>query len=73
MRLACRPDSSANTPSYSALHFLARLKRYPLTEAERADLIQSIEGCTSPHDHAAARRGIERMCEHYLRPVGFGY
>jgi hypothetical protein len=26
------------------LHFLARPKQYPLTDAERADLVQVIEG-----------------------------
>jgi hypothetical protein len=47
------------------LHFLARPKQYPLTDAERADLVQVVEGFTSPHDHDAARRGIEWMREHY--------
>ena len=44
---------------------LARPKQYPLTDAERADLIQVVEGYTSPHDHDAARRGIEWMREHH--------
>jgi hypothetical protein len=38
-----------------------------LTDAERADLVQVVEGYTSPHDHDAARRGIEWMREHYRR------
>ena len=50
-----------------ALHFLARPKQYPLSESERTDLIQVVEGFTSPHDHDAARRGIEWMREHYRR------
>jgi len=45
----------------AALHFLARPKQYPQTDAERADLVQVVEGYTSPHDHDAARRGIEWM------------
>src|SRR6516162_7278536 len=31
--------------------------------SERADLIESIEGYTVPHDHETARRGIEWMRE----------
>jgi len=30
-----------------AIHFLARPKKYPLTETERADLAQAVEGYTS--------------------------
>jgi hypothetical protein len=43
----------------AALHFLARPNQYRLTDAERPDLIQVVEGFTGPHDHEAARRGIE--------------
>ena len=42
-------------------------KRYRLSDTERADPIQVVEGFTSPHDHEAARRGIEWMREHYRR------
>jgi hypothetical protein len=49
--------------SKSALHFLARPAQYRLTDAERADLIQVVEGFTSPHGHEAARQGIEWMRE----------
>ena len=38
------------------LHLLTRLQQYPLREAERADLIQNIEGYTIPHDREAAGR-----------------
>jgi hypothetical protein len=44
---------------------LARPKQYPLTDAERANLIQVVEGFTGQHDHEVARRGIEWMREHY--------
>jgi hypothetical protein len=44
----------ARKPAHdAALHFLARPKQYPLTDAERADLIQVVEGYTSPHDSEA--------------------
>lgn len=63
-----KPQSRTSVSAYNAaLHFLARPKQYPLTEAERADLIQVVEGFTGPHDHEAARRGIEWMREHYRR------
>jgi hypothetical protein len=51
----------------AALHFLARPAQYRLTDAERANLIHVVEGYTSPHDHGAARRGIEWMREHSRR------
>ena len=41
--------------------------QYPLTDGERADLIQVVEGYTSPPDREAARRGIEWMHEHHRR------
>ena len=63
-----KPQPRVSKPAHdAALHFLARPKQYPLTEAERADLTQVVEGFTSPHDHAAARRGIDWMREHYRR------
>ena len=71
------PVGGARTPRVSkfahdaALHFLARPKQYRLSDAERADLIQVVEGFTSSHDHEAARRGIEWMREHY-RLLGRG-
>jgi len=43
----------------AAFHFLARPKQYPLTDAERAALIQVVDD--------AARRGIEWMREHSRR------
>jgi hypothetical protein len=49
--------------------FSGAAQGHPLTESERADLIQVVEGYTSPHDHDAARRGIEWMRE-YLRRQG---
>jgi hypothetical protein len=49
----------------AALHFLARPKQYPLTDAERADLIQVVEGYTSPT--TAKRPGAEWMREHRRR------
>jgi len=62
------PKPRVSKPAHdAALHFLARPKQYPLTDAERADLVQVVEGFTSPHDHEAARRGIEWMREHYRR------
>jgi hypothetical protein len=64
LRTRTRPKQFAHD---AALHFLARPKHYPLTDAERADLIQVAEGYTSPHDHNAARRGVEWMREHYRR------
>jgi hypothetical protein len=33
----------------AALHFLARPKQYPLSDSECTDLIQVVEGFTSPH------------------------
>jgi hypothetical protein len=47
----------------AALNILARPKQYPLTVAERADLVRVVKGYTSPHDHDATRRGIEWMRE----------
>jgi hypothetical protein len=55
-----KPKPRVGKPAQdAALHFLARPKQYPLTEAQRADLVQVVEGFTSPHDRDAARRGIE--------------
>ena len=63
-----KPKPRVCKPAHDvALHFLARPKQYPLTDAERADLVQVVEGYTSPHDHDAARRGIESMREHSRR------
>jgi hypothetical protein len=63
-----KPKPRVSKPAHdAALHFLARPKQYPLTDAERAYLVQVVEGFTGPHDHAAARRGIEWMREHYRR------
>src|SRR5215831_16495552 len=63
-----KPQPRVSKPAHdAALHFLGRPKQYPLTENERADLIQVVEGFTSPHNHDAARRGIEWMREHYRR------
>ena len=45
------------------LEIEARPKQYRLTDGERADLTQVVEGHTGPHDDDAARRGIELMCE----------
>jgi hypothetical protein len=62
------PSPVVGKPAHdAALHFLARPKQYPLTDAECADLIQVVEGYTSPHDHDAARRGIEWMREQSRR------
>jgi hypothetical protein len=66
--LAPKPKPRVSKPAHdAALHFLARPKQYPLTAAERADLVQVVEGFTSPHDREAARRGIEWMRERYRR------
>jgi hypothetical protein len=67
-RRKAQPRTSLSAHN-AALHFLARPKQYPLTEAERADLIQVVEGFTGPHDHEAARRGVEWMRPH-LWPAG---
>jgi hypothetical protein len=68
MRTSPKPQPRVTKFAHdTALHFLARPKQCPLTDAERADLIQVAEGYTSPHDHDAARRGIEWMREHYRR------
>ena len=70
LRTRTRPKPQPRVSKFAhdaALHFLARPKQYPLIDAERADLVQVVEGYTSPHDHVAARRGIERMREHYRR------
>ena len=70
LRTRTRPKPQPRVSKFAhdaALHFLARPKQYPLTDAERADLIQVAEGYTSPHDHNAARRGVEWMREHYRR------
>jgi hypothetical protein len=65
-RLSVKPR--VGKPAHdAALHFLARPKQYLLTDAERADLIHVVEGYTSPHDHDAARRGIEWMRERHRR------
>ena len=67
-RLRRKPQSRTSVSAHNAaLHFLARPKQYPLSESERTDLIQVVEGFTSPHDHDAARRGIESMREDYRR------
>jgi hypothetical protein len=63
-----KPKPRVSKPAHdAALHFLARPKQYPLSESERTDLIQVVEGFTSPHDREAARRGIEWMREHHRR------
>jgi hypothetical protein len=71
MALRPRPRRKPSRTSISAynvaLHFLARPKQYPLSDAERADLLQVVEGFTVQHDHKAARRGIEWMREHSRR------
>src|SRR5215471_1041607 len=42
-----KPKPRVSKPAHDAtLHFLARPKQYPLTDAERADLIQVVEGYT---------------------------
>jgi hypothetical protein len=72
LRPCTRPKTKprVSIPAHdAALHFLARPKQYSLTDAERADLVQVVEGYTSPHDHDAARRGIEWMREHYRRQI----
>jgi hypothetical protein len=51
-----KPNPRVSKPAHdAALDFLARPKQYPLADAQRADLIQVVEGYTSPHDHDAAR------------------
>ena len=40
--------------------------------SERADLIESIEGYTIPHDHEAAGRWDWVVREPYRRPPGLG-
>jgi hypothetical protein len=55
---------SASLPNEAALHFLARPKQYPLTEAERADLIRVVEGDTSPRDREAPGAGSSGRAEH---------
>jgi hypothetical protein len=70
LRARTRPKPQPRVSKFAhdaALHFLARPKQYPLTDAQRADLIQVVEGYTSPRDRDAARRGIESMREHYRR------
>src|SRR5215471_13698612 len=63
-----KPKPRVSKPAHdAALHFLARPKQYTLTDAERADLVQVVEGYTSPHDHDAAQRGIDWMREHHRR------
>jgi len=51
------------------LHLLTRLQQYPLREAERADLIQSIEGYAIPHDQEPGA-GLSG-CASHTGPVGF--
>jgi hypothetical protein len=59
-----KPKPRVSKPAHdAALHFLARPKQYPLTDAERADLVQVVEGFTSPRGHDAARCGIDWMRE----------
>ena len=60
-----KPKPRISKPAHdTALHLLARPKQYRLTDGERADLTQVVEGHTGPHDDdAARRRGIELMCE----------
>jgi hypothetical protein len=72
-RPKAQPRTSVSAHN-AALHFLARPKQYALSDAERADLIQVVEGFTGPHDDEAARRCIEWMREHYRRlaPSAFG-
>ena len=68
LRTRTRPKPQPRVSKFAhdaAPHFLARPKQYPLSESERTDLIQVVEGFTSPHDRDAARRGIEWMREHY--------
>jgi hypothetical protein len=67
-----KPQPRVSKPAYeSALHFLARPKQYPLTDAERADLIQVVEGCIKPARPRGARRGIE-WTRRALSPAGTG-
>jgi hypothetical protein len=47
-RIRPKPKPRVGKPAHdAALHFLARPKQYPLTEAERADLM--VDGSTGPH------------------------
>jgi hypothetical protein len=49
LRTRPKPQSRVSKPAHdAALHFLARPKQYALTEAERVDLIQVVEGYTNP-------------------------
>ena len=66
-------DMTRRKPQFrtSVSAFIAALPRaaeaVSADRAERADLIQVVEGFTSPHDSEAARREIEWMREHYRR------
>jgi hypothetical protein len=52
-----KPQSRTSVTAYNAaLHFLARPKQYRLSDAERADPIQVVEGYTSPYDHGGSAR-----------------
>ena len=70
------PSQNANPVS---IYWLQRRRSSGSNAAEaipadrsRADLIESIEGYTIPHDHETARHGIVWMCERDRRPVAFG-
>jgi hypothetical protein len=70
LRTRTRPKPQPRVSKFAhdaALHFPRATEAVPLSESERADLIQVVEGFTSPHDREAARRGIEWMREHYRR------
>jgi len=62
---------SAICPRYYAA-FTGAAEAVSTDGSERADLAESIEGYTIPHDYGTARHGIEWMCARDRRPVAFG-
>lgn len=63
--MARKPISVSKFAHDAALHFLARPKKYGLTDAIRKNLAEVLEGYAGRCDETAARRGMEWMREHY--------
>jgi hypothetical protein len=65
--MARKPISVSKLAHDAALHFLARPKKYGLTDAIRKNLSEVVEGYAGRCDETAARWGMEWMREHYRR------
>ena len=61
-----KPKPRVGKPAHdAALHFLARPKQYPLTDAERADLVQAVRATQARTIMTLPGEGLNGMREHY--------